>query len=97
MKNQKKAPALGRGFSKSGAGSDRLNLVSLHAFLALDCFEGDLLAFFQALEAVAFDSAEVNEEIRTAFWGDEAVTFFVIEPLDGTLLTLSHCLISYET
>lgn len=53
-----------------------MNLVSLHAFLALNCFKGNLLAFFQAFEAATFDSAEVHEQIRTAFWGDEAVTFF---------------------
>src|SRR5690606_18737148 len=43
-----------------------LDLVSLHALLALDGFEGNLLAFLQAAEAAAFNGTEVHEQIRTA-------------------------------
>ena len=61
---------------------------------ALHSDEGHFLAFFQALEAVALNSAEVYEQIRTAFWSDKTKTFLVVKPLDGTALTFSHFLIS---
>jgi hypothetical protein len=44
-------------FQRSGFSDD---FVSLHAFLALHSDEGHFLAFFQALEAVALFSAEVD-------------------------------------
>ena len=71
----KKTPDVAiRGFSDSGLAQD-LDLVSLHAFLTLYGFEGNLLAFFQALEAVTFDSAEVYEQIRAALGSDEPKPF----------------------
>jgi hypothetical protein len=48
-----------------------LYFVSLHAFLALHCDERHFLAFFQAFEAIALNSAEVDEQIRTAFRRDK--------------------------
>jgi hypothetical protein len=57
---------------KSGFGDD---FVSLHAFLALHGNEGHFLAFFQALEAVALNGAEMHEQIRTAFWSDKTKPF----------------------
>jgi hypothetical protein len=48
-------------------------------------FELDLLTFFQGLEAVHVDCGEVCEQILTAIIrSDEAKTFGVIEPLNGT-------------
>ena len=70
--------------------------VSLHAFLALHRNEGHFLAFFQALEAVALNGAEMHEQIRTAFWSDKTKTFLVVKPLDGTALTLWTFLISFD-
>jgi hypothetical protein len=40
-----------------------LNFFSLHAFLTAGSDERDLLAFFQAFEAVRLDSFEVNEQV----------------------------------
>jgi hypothetical protein len=77
-------------FAKLRRSVNDLNLISLHAFLALHGYESDLLAFFQATEAGAFDSAEVNEQIRAAFRGDETKTFLVVEPFDGAGLTIRH-------
>jgi len=69
---------------------DNLNFLSLHAFLAASSDEGDLLAFFQALEAVTLDGTEVNEEVVTGLRSDEAEAFFIVEPLNGTGLAIGH-------
>lgn len=53
-----------------------LNFVSLHAFLALHRNEGNFLTFFQALEAVTLNGAEVYEQIRPALRSDKTKTFF---------------------
>jgi hypothetical protein len=73
-----------------------LYFVSLHAFLALHSNERHFLAFFQALEAVALNSAEMHEQIRTAFWSDKTKTLLVVKPLDGTALTCGTFLISFD-
>src|SRR5690606_13975740 len=88
----KKPLMLPSGALQSSGLAQDLDLVSLHAFLALYGFEGDFLAFFQALEAVTFDSAEMHEQIRTAFGGDEAKALLVVEPFNGAGLTIRHVL-----
>jgi hypothetical protein len=52
--------------------------------------ERNLLAFFQAFEAVGLDSFEVNEQVVTGLWSDEAEAFFIVEPLNGTGLAIRH-------
>jgi hypothetical protein len=42
-----------------------LYFLSLHAFLTAGSDERNLLAFFQAFEAVGLDSFEVNEQVVT--------------------------------
>jgi hypothetical protein len=69
---------------------DNRNFFSLHAFLATGSDERDLLAFFQAFEAVRLDSFEVNEKVVTGLWSDEAEAFFIVEPLNGTGLAIGH-------
>ena len=50
------------------------------------CFEGDLLAFLQFLEAITQDRGEVDEDIAAAvIVGDEAVALFRVEPFDSTV------------
>jgi hypothetical protein len=44
---------------------DNLNFFSLHAFLTAGSDERDLLAFFQAFEAVGLDGFEVHEQVVT--------------------------------
>jgi len=44
--------------------------------------EFHLLAFHQVLEALALDGGIVDENVRAAFAGDEAIAFFTIEPFD---------------
>jgi hypothetical protein len=84
-----------RVFSSSGQRRlDNLNFLSLHTFLAFGSHEGNLLAFFQALEAVALDGAEVYEEVFARLRGDEAEAFFIVEPLDGTGLAIGHVNVS---
>ena len=85
---QKKPLTVIRGFSRRRRLAQDLNLVSLHTFLTLHSYEADFLAFFQALEAITFDRAEVHEQIRTAFGSDKTKTFLVVKPLDGTVLTI---------
>jgi hypothetical protein len=93
----KKAPDVTiRGFLSQEGSAFCLYFVSLHAFLALHSNECHFLAFFQALETVALNSAEMHEQIRTAFWSDKTKPFLVVKPLDGTALTLRHFLLSFD-
>jgi hypothetical protein len=69
---------------------DNLYFFSLHAFLAAGSDERDLLAFFQAFEAVSLNGFEVYEQVVTGLWGDEAEAFFIVEPLNGTGLAIGH-------
>src|SRR5690348_6243413 len=71
-------------------GSSGLDFVGLQALLALHDLEGHLLAFLQRLEAGALDGTEVHEQVRAALRGDEAEALGVVEPLDGTSLTIRH-------
>jgi hypothetical protein len=68
-------------------GFDVGSLQTLGAF-----FDGEfhLLAFFQVAEAFALNSGEVDEYIRTAFAGDEAVALATVEPFDRTDYTFRH-------
>lgn len=75
---------------RPGSGHD-LDLVRLHSLLALDGLKGDLLTLLQRSEAGALDGAEVDEEVGAVLGGDEAVALLIVEPLDGTVLTLRHC------
>src|SRR4249919_858202 len=68
----------------------RLHFVGLQALLALHNLERDLLAFLQRLEAAALDRTEVDEQVRAAFRGDEAEALGVVEPLNGSGLTIRH-------
>jgi|SRR5690349_4432307 hypothetical protein len=64
---------------------NRRDVCSLHAFGAALRFEADLLAFSEALEAVAANFGEVREQVVTAvIRGDEAEALCIVEPLDGT-------------
>jgi hypothetical protein len=67
-----------------------LNFFSLHAFLTAGSDESDLLAFFQAFEAVGLNGFEVYEQVVTGLWSDEAEAFFIVEPLNGTGLAIGH-------
>jgi hypothetical protein len=89
---QKKAPGVtARGFdSLNDFRSDDLDLISLHALLTLHGDEADALAFLKGLETRALDGAEMHEQVGTAFRRDEAETLGIVEPLDGTGLTIRH-------
>ena len=72
-------------FQNSCCELHRLDVGSLLAFRALGDFELNFLTFFQGLEAVHVNRGEVCEQILTAIIrSDEAKTFGVIEPLNGT-------------
>jgi hypothetical protein len=59
-------------------------VLRLWAFLTFTDGELDLLAFPQGLAAFANNVAEMNEDIALVFTCDKSVTFFVIEPFDGS-------------
>ena len=84
-----KSPAQGGAFLSRDR-LDNLNFLGLHAFLTTGGHESHLLAFFQALEAIALDSFEVYEQVVTGLRGDEAVAFLIVEPFNGASLTIGH-------
>jgi hypothetical protein len=69
---------------------ERLDFVGLHTLLALHGDKANALAFLQRLEARTLDRAEMHEKVRAALRGDEAKTLGIVEPLDGTGLTVRH-------
>ena len=74
------------GVSQSAVrGSAGLDVRGLLALRSAHDFELNLLAFFEALEAIHLNRAKVCEQIFAAVVrGDEPVTFGVIEPFDST-------------
>jgi hypothetical protein len=70
--------------------SDRVHFVGLQALLALHHLEAHLLAFLQTLEPIALDGAEMDENVLAILTGNEAKPLGVVEPLDGTNLTIRH-------
>src|SRR5690349_18709023 len=87
QKKGRHVPAL---LARIPPGSGRRDLVGLQAFLALHDLEADLLAFLQALEARATDGTEMHEDVGATLPADEAKALGVVEPLDGTDLTIRH-------
>jgi hypothetical protein len=64
---------------------NRRDVCSLHAFGAALRFEADLLAFSEALEAIAANFGEVREKVVAAvIRGDEAEALCVVKPLYST-------------
>jgi hypothetical protein len=68
----------------------RSDVLGLRAFFALTNREGDLLTFSEGFETAAVDGAEMHEQIRTAFLGDESETFGLVEPFDGASAGVCH-------
>lgn len=56
----------------------------LRPLLSFTDGELDLLAFFQGLTAFADNIAKVNENIFLILARNKPITFFVIEPLNGS-------------
>src|SRR5688572_33451894 len=57
---------------------------SLRSLWALGNLKLDFLALFKGFEAVALDSAIVNENVRRARLLDKTITLRVVKPLDLT-------------
>ena len=97
MDGRKKTPR-GGAFAYPKPGLAGLDVGSLLAFRALRDFELHFLTFFQGLEAVHVDCGEVCEQILTAvIRSDEAKTFGVIEPLNGTSCHIKKTFIKNES
>src|SRR5690554_662631 len=71
--------------------SDNLDFFSLHAFLAAGGDERYFLAFFQAFETFTLNCTEVYKQIFAGLWSNETKAFFIVKPLNGTILTFGHC------
>jgi hypothetical protein len=71
-----------------GVTSDRANIRSLRAFLALLYFELNALVLGQGFESrAALDFAEMREQVfATAFGGNKPEAFAIIKPLNSTNL-----------
>ena len=68
---------------------ENANVLSLGAFGSVNNTKLDSLVFFQTLETVADDGALVNEDILlTTLAGNEPITIFAIEPLNGSDFSL---------
>lgn len=59
-------------------------ILSLGAFLPLDNFEFNIIAFLEAFVAFRLDGTVVDEHIRAVIATDEAEALCVIEPFDFT-------------
>src|SRR5918993_5330375 len=57
---------------------------SLRSLWALGYLKLNFLALFEGLEAVALDSAIVNENVRRAWLLDKTITLRIVKPLDLT-------------
>jgi hypothetical protein len=62
----------------------------LRAFLTLDNFELNTLAFCQGTITGATDLAVVDENIATRVALNETITLSGVKPLDSAILTLCH-------
>jgi len=72
----------------TGSGSrDLTNIGRLRSFVSLDDFEFNFVAFLQAFVTLACDGAIVDEYIRSPVAPQEAISFRVVEPLDGAFDT----------
>jgi hypothetical protein len=58
-----------------------LNILGFESFVARDDLEDDVFTFVQRLETHADDGRVMHEHILAGFLGDEAKTFFIVEPL----------------
>lgn len=61
---------------------DRDYILCLRTFLAISYSEFDFLTVGESLETIAFDGAEMDENIRTIFTLNKAETFAFVEPFD---------------
>jgi hypothetical protein len=61
---------------------DALNVLRFQPFVAVDNFEGNLVAFIQCFESRTRDGSVVYKNILPGILGDKAKPFFVVEPLN---------------
>jgi hypothetical protein len=82
---QQKCPCGPVATGPQACNSARLDVRGLLALRSAHNFELNLLAFFEALEAIHLNRAKVREQILSAvIRGDESVTLGVVEPFDST-------------
>ena len=73
---------VGKWVSNAGLAPNLRDVLSRGSLGTLDDVELDPLTFSEGAEAAALDRRVVNETVLlTAFWGDEAKAFRVVEPL----------------
>ena len=59
-----------------------LDVLGLQPLFAGDNLEGDFVALIEGFESCSDDGRVMHEDVLTRFLGDEAETFFIVEPLD---------------
>jgi hypothetical protein len=59
-----------------------LDVLGLEALVARDDVKGDFLALHQRFEPAPHDGCMMHENILPRILGDEAESFFVVEPLN---------------
>src|SRR5690606_23306402 len=74
-----------RGVTVDPRSGDHAYPFGLRALLALRDVELHPLAVIQSLVSIHLNGCEVNEHVRSAVHGDEAVALLTVEPFDGTL------------
>jgi hypothetical protein len=79
------APGAERPFLVELKLTDRRDVHGCGAFFALRDVKGNSVAVFQGFETAAVDPGVVDENVLTVFRLDEAVTFFVVEPLHSSV------------
>jgi hypothetical protein len=62
------------------------NVVGLWSLLALDYVVLDAVSLFEGLIAVCEDCAVMNEDVRTTFSAEKAVSLCIIEPANRALI-----------
>ena len=77
------------------SGLQDLNVLSLPSLLPFDHVELDCLAFLQALESIALNSAKVDKYIFTALPGDKTKSLGIVKPFHCSLFHLLFHLLSF--
>jgi hypothetical protein len=71
------------------------HILRCRAFLSLDHFKLNLLSFLQRLETFSLNGAVVDKNIVATGAFNEAKAFLVVEPLNGSTLTIGHICFLY--
>jgi hypothetical protein len=93
LKTQQARPMRVPGFFRAWNRSGHLDVGGLLALGTLNDLKGDLLAFFERLEAVHVDGGKMREQVVAAIVrSDKTKTLCIVEPLNSTGCHVSYFL-----